>query len=78
MNYISNTNNLYQNMSISMPIDMKEAVRAFAKYKGTTMSEIVKEAIALYLEDNGFTYKTNKVPVLDSNAIYCPFMCRNN
>ena len=78
MNYINSNNNLYQNMSISMPIDMKEAVRTFAKYKGVTMSEIVKEAIALYLEDNGFTYKTDKAPSLDSNVIYCPFMNRNS
>lgn len=78
MTYINNNNNLYQNMSISMPIDMKEAVKAFAKYKGTTMSEIVKEAVSLYLKDNDFTYKTDKAPCLGSNAIYCPFMNRNS
>lgn len=78
MNYISNTNNLYQNMSISMPIDMKEAIRVFAKNKGVTMSEIVKEAVSLYLKDNNFIYKKNSVPSLDSNVIYCPFMNRNS
>ena len=78
MTYVNNNNNLYQNMSISMPIDMKEAVKAFAKYKGTTMSEIVKEAVSLYLKDNDFTYKTDKAPSLDSNVIFCPFMNRNS
>ena len=78
MNYINSNNNLYQNMSISMPIDMKEAVRSFAKNKGVTMSEIVKEAVSLYLKDNNFTYKINNAPSLDSNVIYYPFMNRNS